>query len=291
MKHVNAARSLFLLGALAFVSACGRGDRKADTSLAMDTTLNRDLALAGTDTAAQPQLTDVPAAAAGGEVAPAARPGEAKTAPPRRAAPRPTATKRSETKTASGNVVTREPRAAGAGARVGTIPTGSRLALRSNSEVCTHTNKVGDKFTATLNESVVGSNGATIPAGATVTLTVTRLKRSDNVNDPIVMEFAVNSVSFGGRNYALEAAVASAAVTRVRNQPKSADAKKVLGGAAVGAIAGQVLGKDTKSTVIGAAAGAAAGAGVAAATANYEGCVRPGGSIVLTLSAPLQVTV
>ena len=101
----------------------------------------------------------------------------------------------------------------------------------------------------------------------------------------------MNSISFGGRSYALEASVASAAVDRVRNQPKSADAKKVLGGAVAGAIAGQVLGKDTKSTVIGGAVGAAAGAGVAAATANYEGCVRSGGSIVVTLSSPVQVTV
>jgi outer membrane lipoprotein SlyB len=80
------------------------------------------------------------------------------------------------------------------------------------------------------------------------------------------------------------------AVDRVRNQPKSADVKKVVGGAAVGAIAGKVLGKSTKATVIGAAAGAAAGAGVAAATANYKGCVRAGTQIVVTLNSAVQVT-
>jgi outer membrane lipoprotein SlyB len=110
------------------------------------------------------------------------------------------------------------------------------------------------------------------------------------MNDPIVMEFAVNSVTVSGKTYALEATVSSAAVDRVRNQPKNKDVQKVVGGAAIGAIAGQILGKNTKSTVIGAAAGAAAGAATAAATANYEGCVRPGGSIVVTLSAPVSVT-
>jgi hypothetical protein len=275
--------SLFA-GALAFAAACGRGDSNADSALALDSTLNRDLALAGTDTAAQPQLTDVPAA-------PASQPAGTKSGG---TATKSTSTKSgtsTPTKTASGNTKTTAPAGSGAGARVGTIPSGTSLALRSNSEVCTNTSKVGDRFTATLNEAVVGSNGATIPAGSTVTLTVTRLDRSENVNDPIRMEFAVNNVSFGGKSYALEANVASAAVERVRNQPKSADAKKVLGGAAVGAIAGQVLGKNTKSTVIGAAAGAAAGAAVAAGTANYEGCVRSGGNIVVTLTAPVQVTV
>lgn len=279
----SGVRLSIVASALAVVAACGGGDNNADSALAADSTLNRDLALAGTDTAAQPALTDVPASpaatpTASGTKAPATRTG--------------TSTRSSTTtKTASGNTVTKAPSSSGAGARVGTISAGTSLNLRSNSEVCTNTNKVGDKFTATLNEAVVGSNGATIPAGATVTLTVTRLDRSENVNDPIRMEFAVNSLSYGGRSYALQATVASAAVDKVRNQPKSADAKKVIGGAAVGAIAGQVLGKNTKSTVIGAAAGAAAGAGVAAATANYEGCVRAGGNMVVTLSAPLQVTV
>jgi hypothetical protein len=261
-----------VIGAAVLLAACSGDRSKSDSALASDSTLNRDLALAGRDTAAQPQLTDVPATPAGG--------GATKTKAK-------TSTKTTSTKTASGNTRTAP---TGRASSTGMIPAGTALNLRANSEVCTNTSKVGDKFAATLNESVVGSNGATIPAGATVTLTVTKLKRSENVNDPIVMEFAVNNVQFSGKTYALEGNVTSAKVDRVRNQPKSSDAKKVIGGAAIGAIAGQVLGKDTKSTVIGAAAGAAAGAGAAAATANYEGCVRPGANMVVTLTQALSVT-
>jgi hypothetical protein len=141
-----------------------------------------------------------------------------------------------------------------------------------------------------VNTAVAGSNGVSIPAGATVVLTVTKLNRSENANDPIEMEFSVDAVEFGGKTYAINGAVSGMDVQRVRNQPKSNDVKKVLGGAAVGAIAGQVLGKNTKSTVIGAAAGAAAGAGVAAATANYEGCVRAGNNFVVTLSQGLTLS-
>jgi len=174
---------------------------------------------------------------------------------------------------------------------VGTIASGTSLSLRSNARVCTNTYQVGQTFTASLANAVSGSNGATIPAGANVTLEVTQLKRSENVNDKIVMEFAVKSVSFGGHSYAVNGNVASADVQRVRNQPQSKDVQKVVGGAVLGAIAGQILGKNTKSTVVGAAAGAAAGAGAAAATANYEGCVPDGGSIVVNLDAPLQVRI
>ena len=268
--------------AVAFAAACGGNDSNADSALAADTTLNRDLALAGTDTAAQPQLTDVPATPAGGASTPT------KTATKTPARTPTTSTKTSTpTKTASGNTKTA---GTGTATRSGTIAAGSALNVRANSDLCTNTHKVGDRFQATVNEAVVGSNGATIPAGATVTLTVTKLNRSENANDPIEMEFSVDQVSFSGKSYNITGSVASLPVERVRNQPKSKDVQKVVGGAAIGAIAGQVLGKNTKSTVIGAAAGAAAGAATAAATANYEGCVRAGGNFVVTLTNAVTIT-
>jgi len=174
---------------------------------------------------------------------------------------------------------------------VGSIASGTTLSLHSNDRVCTNTYTVGQTFTATTTSAVSGSNGATIPAGATVTLAVTQLKRSENANDKIIMEFEVKSVSFGSQRYALNASVNDAQVDRVRNQPQSKDVQKVAIGAAAGAVLGRILGGSTKSTVIGGAAGAAAGAGVAAGTANYEGCVPDGGNITITLNSPVQVKV
>ena len=287
-----------MVAALAF-SACTVSDSKSDTSLASDTALNRDLQMANRDSAAQPQLNDVPATPAA--EAPAPTPTPARTTPKpvaTKPAPRPTtrpATPEPTTRTtASGNTETRNApgsAAASGGGAVGTIASGTSLALRSNERVCTNTYTVGQTFSATVANSVSGTNGASIPSGATVTLEVTQLKRSENANDKIIMEFAVRSVAFGGRTYPVTGTVANADVERVRNQPKSKDAQKVAAGAAIGAIAGQILGKNTKSTIIGAAAGAAGGAATAAATANYEGCVPDGGSIAVNLTAPLQVRV
>ena len=298
-KYIHRLAAPFVLVAALSFGACSSSDSKTDTSLASDTALNRDLAMANRDSGAQPQLADVPATPAAEE--PAASPPTMRTTTPKpaaaRPAPRPAAPKPeapTTRTTASGNTETRNApgsAAASGGGSVGTIPSGTDLALRSNARVCTNTYSVGQTFTATVANSVSGSNGATIPSGATVTLEVTQLKRSENANDKIIMEFAVRSVAFGGRTYPVTGTVADANVERVRNQPKSKDAQKVATGAAIGAIAGQILGKNTKSTVIGAAAGAAAGAGAAAATANYEGCVPDGGSIAVNLTAPLQVRV
>jgi hypothetical protein len=169
------------------------------------------------------------------------------------------------------------------------IAAGSTLNLASNSRVCTNTNRVGQRFTATVSETVSGSNGATIPAGATANIEITELNRSENVNDKVVMGFRVVSVSFGGRTYPVTATTTYANVDKVKNQPTSKDVQKVVGGAVVGAVIGQVLGKSTKGTVIGAAAGAAAGTAAAAATSNYEGCVPSGGRITVSLDSPVQV--
>lgn len=298
-NYIRRFRAPLALCAALAAAACTVKDNKSDSTLAADSALNRDLQLANQDTSLQPQLQDVPATPAQPAPAtstpsgtPASRP---TTSRPSTTTSRPTTTKKptpTTSTTASGNTVTRNPAGSSSGGgAVGTIASGTSLSLRSNARVCTNTYKVGQTFTASLANAVSGSNGATIPAGANLTLEVTQLKRSENVNDKIVMEFAVKSVSFGGHTYAVNGEVASADVQRVRNQPQSKDVQKVATGAVIGAIAGQILGKNTKSTVVGAAAGAAAGAGAAAATANYEGCVPDGGAIVVNLSAPLQVRV
>ena len=259
---------------------------KSDNTAAADSALNKDIQLANGDTSARPTLSDVPA----GTVT---NPAPATTAP--RKASTTTRTKTTTTRTpttsvtSSGNTVTRTP--SGNAARVGTIAAGSTLNLASTSTICTNTNKVGQHFTATVTNAVTGSNGAVIPAGATADVEVTELKRSENANDNVVMGFRVVSVRFGGHTYPVSATTSYAQVSKVRNQPKSKDIQKVVGGAAIGAIAGQILGRSTKATVIGAAVGGAAGAGAAVATANYEGCVNSGGRITATLNSSTQVNI
>ncbi|HEY0972237.1 MAG TPA: hypothetical protein VGE02_14810, partial [Gemmatimonadales bacterium] len=206
---------------------------------------------------------------------------------PSRPAPAPSRPADEPRTTESGNTVRQ---GSGAAERsVGTIAAGTQLTLTSNQRVCTNTHKAGDRFTATVANTVTGSNGATIPAGATAVVQVVSAKRSENANDPISLVVDVVSLSVNGRSYAVESRTTDAAVTKVRASTTSDDAKKVIGGAVIGAIAGQVLGKDTKGTVIGAATGAAAGTAAAAATANFDGCVNDGARIVIVLDDAVSI--
>ena len=287
-KYISRSSWPAALAFAAFVAACA-GEKKDDAAaLAQDSALARDLARVGGDSAVQPQLQDVPAPAEPPSIVEA--PPVVKPKPrPKPPAPKPVvkAPVPSPTVTASGNTVE-----AGSGTteRLGTIAAGSSLQLGAADKVCTNTNKVGDRFIATLNSSVEGSGGASIPAGAAVTIELTQLKRSENSSDQVQMGFRVINVSFDGRTYPLDGEVQTAEITRVRSSSGGNDAKKVLGGAAAGAIIGQILGKNRKGTIIGAAAGAAAGGAAAVATANVEGCVNAGGSIIVRLNAPVTVS-
>lgn len=274
--------------ALAVVlGACG-GDKKGEDALMQDSALARDLSAIGGDTAIQPQLQDVPAEA------PAPAPAKTTPAPrPKAAAPKPAPAKTTPAPaapvtTAGGNVAEKGP---GTAEKMGTVAAGTMLNLGAADKVCTNTNKVGDRFVATLNSAVTGSDGAVIPAGAAVTIELTTLKRSENVNDQIQMGFRVINIAFDGHTYALDGDVQTASITRVRSSTGGDDAKKVLTGAAAGAVIGQILGKKAKSTIIGAAAGAAAGGAAAAATGNYDGCVNAGASIVIKLNSPVTIAV
>ncbi|MDQ6769124.1 MAG: YMGG-like glycine zipper-containing protein [Gemmatimonadota bacterium] len=285
------------------LGACKQGDKPED-ALAQDTSLAHDLSLANADTMSQPQLKDVPVSTAPiiKPAAPAPRVAQRQTPSqiltpsrsPRRVATTtrttPQPVEKTPAVTESGNTVTvTEGSSAGSTRGMGTIATGSEISLYSGQRVCTNTYAVGDRFTASVAESVQGSNGVAIPAGATAVIELTSLKRSENANDNITMEFVVRSIAFNGTTYPVNSTVITAQVEKVRNGDASNDVKKVATGAIIGAIAGQIFGHHTKSTVIGAATGAAAGAVVAGATGKYDGCVPNGGRISLRLTQPMLV--
>lgn len=278
-KYIRQFGTPLALAMALTLGACQGDDAMSDSALATDSALNRDLELAGQDTAAQPQLSDVPA----GETPSTSRPSTSRPSTSRPSTSRPS----TPATTPSGNTVASGAR--GSEGRVGTIAAGSSINLASNSRVCTNTNKVGDRFTARVTAPVSGSNGAVIPAGATATVEVVGLKRSENVNDPVVMTLRVRSIEVNGTTVPVSSDVTYAQVDQERTTTKAKDAQKVATGAVIGAIAGQILGKDTKSTVIGAATGAAAGTAVAMGTANYDGCIPDGGRITIALNAPVQV--
>jgi hypothetical protein len=267
--RTNDLRAVLPIALAAIFAACA--GRDADTAATDSADSARDVTVV-VDSAAQPQLKDVPPST------PAPAPSRPRTNPPRQQQP-----------PAVVPAPTPTPAPAPPAATSGVIASGTTLSLTSGSKICTNTNKIGDRFDASLSESVTGTNGVTLPAGSTVSIEVTELKRSVDSKTNIVMGFRVVSLTANGRTYTPDAEVVTASIDRVRSQDRGDDAKKVVGGAAAGAIIGQVLGRDRKGTLIGAAVGAAAGAAAASSTSDYEGCVNAGSAISVRLTGPLTI--
>jgi hypothetical protein len=176
------------------------------------------------------------------------------------------------------------------GGRTGTISAGTAFAVHAVPNVCTNTHHVGDVFTASLLETVQGSNGVSVPAGSAMKLRVVESKRSEDSKNRAKLSFTPVSVTISGASYAFDGRVTQVPNFNMeRAQSTQVQAEKVAAGAAIGAIAGQVLGKNTRSTVIGGVIGTAGGAVVAAGTADYDACVPNTGSIQITLDRELRV--
>lgn len=281
------------------VAACSKSDKAGQDTLAQDSSLTRDLQLANADTTAQPQLKDVPT------TPPPAPPRQAvveqkrvaSAPPPRKQTPAPRQAQpvaqapAPVTTTPSGNTVVKAPSTgASSEGAVGVVAAGTNIALSAGQRVCTNTNSVGDRITATLAEAVTASNGVMVPAGATAVLEVTSLGRSNQAGENMNIGLVVRSITYGGKTYPVNGEIVSAGVEKVK-APDNNDATKVAGGAVVGAILGRILsGKSkTKGTIIGAAGGAAAGAVLAHQTEKYDACLPSGGRVVVRLDSPMSV--
>ncbi|GAC1478374.1 MAG: hypothetical protein NVS1B4_22060 [Gemmatimonadaceae bacterium] len=242
------------------VGACT--EQKSTTA---DAALSQDLALAKQSaTPVVPADTALRAAPAPAPVAP--RPTAAKPDVARRPTPRPVAP-------------------APAAPTKGTFASGTSFGLTIGDRICANSAQPGDKLVGVTDQTITGTNGATIPAGSKVVLEVASATGGENPT----LTLRARSVQSNGATYDVAGKATPESLERVRTTSGGNDAKKVVGGAALGALAGQLLGKNTESTVIGAAVGAAAGGAVAAGTGTYESCVRSGGRVRLVLSAPLSV--
>jgi hypothetical protein len=278
-------RLLPVFTALALLGAC-RDRAGSDGTSSVDSAFARDIELAQQQAPPQTVFNDAPlggaAAAAPEPAAPARSPARAPrpTPTPRREAPRaPVARAPQPTSPAP---VERVPEAAPAGA-AGVIGAGTRVGMTLNDRPCT-TALVGDKFTATVASTTVGTNGAVIPAGTTVVLEVTSVDRADPIEASRI-HFHVRAIDVNGESYPGEGEVATLSQMETeRVSSGGSDRTKVVGGAVAGAVLGRILGKSTKATVIGAAAGAAAGGAAGRRSQSTQACLAAGSSLQLTLS-------
>jgi hypothetical protein len=268
-------RSMLIALGVAAAAACGRGDRQ---QAAAADSLNRDLQLAPTDTAA-PQLSDRPA-----DTARTTEP-----ANPAPAAPKPAASKPKPKPAPARTAPSAETKTPAAPA---SLAAGTAIDATLKDSISSRTNKVGDVIEATTTSDVKDASGRTvIPKGSTVTLTITAIHESENKSDKTgTLTLQPSEVKINGKSYKLAANI-DAVATELRGRSTNAgDIAKVGAGTAVGAVVGRVLGGSTKGAVIGGVIGGAVGAQRAVETKDRDVVVPAGASIKMTLKEPLTPT-
>lgn len=279
------SKSFLVVVAMVVLAACGKKD---GPGAAGQDSVGRDLSLAPVDSGAV--LNDVPVPPAeSAAVVPLPQvwtPPVPPPPPPSRPTPKPPASKPVASSPPPPAPAPSPAPAPPAAPATRSVAAGTTLALNATAEFSSKTHKVGQTVTATVAADVNDANGkVVIPAGATVSLEIVELARSENKSDNGKVALKATSVSFGGASYDLAGVTTEVEHTLKGRGVQAGDAAKVGAGAAAGAIVGRILGGKKGGAVVGGVVGAAAGTAVAVNSADRDVIVAAGSKIMLTLGS------
>jgi hypothetical protein len=157
-----------------------------------------------------------------------------------------------------------------------TIPAGTKITIRTESQINSGSARTGQIVSGTLARDVVANGKTVIKAPAPVKIKVSAAKSSGRLHAP--GELTLRLVSVDGTSVST-----SAFRAKGKSHTKS-NVTKIGGGAAAGALLGGLMGGG-KGALIGTAAGAGAGTGLAAATGKEEAVVHAETAITFTTTA------
>ncbi len=158
-----------------------------------------------------------------------------------------------------------------------TIPAGTRVTVRIDSQINSGRAKTGQAFHGNLAHALF-LNGKTIAeAGAPVQGKVTYVKSSGRLHAPGELAIRLTSIEMHGKKVGI---TTSALRAKGKSHTKS-NVTKIGGGAVAGAVIGGLAGGG-KGALIGTAVGAGAGTGVAAATGKEEAVLHAESALTFT---------
>ena len=156
-----------------------------------------------------------------------------------------------------------------------TIPAGTKVTVRTTSEMDSGTAKAGETWTGTLVKDLVVNGKTVAKAGDNVEGKVTSAKSSGRLHAPGILTVRLTSING-------MPVTSSARSFKGKSHTKS-NAVKIGGGTAAGAVIGGIAGGG-KGALIGSAVGAGAGTGVAAATGKMEAVIPAETALTFTVS-------
>lgn len=165
-----------------------------------------------------------------------------------------------------------------------TIPAGTHLTVRIDSQINSGTAKAGQAFHGNLAHALVVNGKTLAPSGAPVKGKITFVKSSGRLHNPGQLSVRLTSVEINGNMVPISTGAFRA---KGKSHTKS-NVTKIGGGAAAGALIGGLAGGG-KGALIGTAVGAGAGTGVAAATGKEEAVIHAESALSFTTTTAATV--
>jgi hypothetical protein len=164
------------------------------------------------------------------------------------------------------------------------IPSGTELRVLLVDPLSTDTNSAGDRFLATMAESVVIDGTTVLPKGTQVRGRVVGVEDSGRVKGLASIRLVLTDIMQGDRVVAITTDTFEATA----DSSKTRDGQIIAGGAGVGAAIGAITG-GKKGAAIGAVTGGGAGTGVVLATKGKEIHYGPETRLSFTLAKSVQM--
>lgn len=162
-----------------------------------------------------------------------------------------------------------------------TVPAGTHITVRTDSQITSANAHIGQSFHANLVRNLVVDGKIIAKAGAPAKGKVTYAKSSGRLHAPGEVTIRLTSIQLA----AGKTLQVSTSGFRIKGKSHTkSNVTKIGGGAAAGALIGGLAGGG-KGALIGTAVGAGAGTGVAAATGKEEAVIHAERAITFTTTA------
>ena len=167
-----------------------------------------------------------------------------------------------------------------------TVPTGTRLLVRTIEPIDSAKNRVGDKFSATLEEALYVDNVLVAPRGSELYGRLDEAQEAGHISGKSQLKLSLTGIVINGQTVAL-----STGDYELSGKSRGSNtAKKVGGGAAVGAVIGAIAGGG-KGAAIGAGVGAGAGTAVQVVTRGDQVHVPSETLLEFSIDRPVSMPV
>src|SRR5215510_5946993 len=165
-----------------------------------------------------------------------------------------------------------------------TVPTGSKIVIRMIDAVNSENSKIGDQFTAVLEEAVFQGGVEVIPRGADIRGRVANVNEAGRVAGAAQLGLELTQIVVNGIPYS----VTTSEYQEVGEGRGSQTAKRVGAGAGIGAVIGAIAGGG-KGAAIGAGVGGGGATAVQVLTKGEKLNIPSETKLEFTLRAPLVV--